>query len=75
LGRTHRVVIEPCDWIQANFGTIWRDPILDASKLDNGTVGPNYFCKSTGGRLGRNNKAENTPGATAVRPGKTRRGA
>jgi hypothetical protein len=42
-------VIEPCDWIQANFGTI-----LDASKLDNGTWGPNHFCKSTGGCPGRN---------------------
>ena len=53
----------------------WRDPILDAPKLDNGTWGPNYFCKSTGGCPGRNNKAEDTPGATAVRPGETRRGA
>jgi hypothetical protein len=27
----------------------WRDPILDAPKLDNGTWRPNYFCKSAGG--------------------------
>jgi hypothetical protein len=27
-------------------------------KLDNGTWGPNYFCKSTGGCPSRNNKAE-----------------
>jgi hypothetical protein len=50
------------------FVQFWRDPVLD-----NGTVGPNYFCKSIGEYPGLNNKAENISGTTAVRPGKTRR--
>jgi hypothetical protein len=46
--------IEPCGWIQASFGTAWREPVLGASKLDNDTAGPNYLCKVIGGRPGRN---------------------